>query len=75
MNIISTVQLLQVVSDNSKQFIQARLLLGNYTATHFLLSKGKYLYDEGIDGEQRKTNFSDFSNRYLNCFWVIDQIV
>ena len=75
MNIISTPQLLQVVADNSKKFVEARLLIGNYTATHFLLLKGKHLYDEGIDGKERKTNFSDFSNRYFNCFWVIDQIV
>jgi hypothetical protein len=75
MSIISTPQLLETVSSNKKKFVEARLLLNGGYATHFLIFNGRHLYDEGIDGEKRKTNFSDFSHLYFNCFWIIDQIV
>lgn len=76
MNIISTLQLLETVASNKKKFVEAKLLLNNDCyATHFLIFSGQHLYDEGIDGEERKTNFSDFSHLYSNCFWIIDQIV
>jgi hypothetical protein len=75
MNTISTMQLIEIISSNRKKLVEAKLLLNGCYATHFLLFNGKYLYDEGIDGEVRKTNFLDFGKWYLNFFWIIDEII
>lgn len=71
---ISTSQLIEIISTNRKKFVEAKLLLNGCHATHCLIFNGKHLYDEGIDGEVRKTNFSNFGKWYSDAYWVIDQI-
>jgi hypothetical protein len=75
MNIISTSQLIKTISSEKRKLIEAKLLLNGCYATHFLTFSGTYLYDEGIDGEVRKTNFWDFGKWYSDAYWIIDQIV
>jgi hypothetical protein len=75
MNIVPTSQLIETVLSNREKFVEAKLLLNGCYATHFLFFNGKYLYDEGMDGEVRKTNFLDFGKWYLNFFWIIDEII
>jgi hypothetical protein len=75
MNTITTLQLIEIISSSEKKFVEARLLLNSCYGTHFLFFSGKHLYDEGIDGEERKTNFLEFAKCYSDAFWIIDQTV
>lgn len=73
---IRTEILLDTVAFNSGKIIEARLLINNFfTATHFLYFEGENLYDEGIDGEERKLRKNDFLNEYQNNYWLIDNMV
>lgn len=73
--IITTKELLEIALLNKKKFVEARLILNGFFATHFLFFTGKHLYDEGIDGEERRTTFAEFQDRYPNCHWILDQVV
>ena len=72
---INTNELLNQVFSNSTKIVEARLLLNGGFATHFLCFKNASLFDEGIDGKNRKINSDIFRKNYANACWIIDQII
>lgn len=74
-NLIRTGKLIETLIANPNKWVEARLCLGNISATHFLLFTNNKLFDEGIDGEERAVSASCFIKHYQNSYWKIDNIV
>jgi hypothetical protein len=72
---IQTQALVNTITANADKWVEARLCFNGFAATHFLYFTANKLYDEGIDGEELETSILDFSNRYQDCYWRIDNIV
>ena len=73
---IRTQHLLNLILSNPKKMFEARLLVSRFiVATHFIYFNGRNLYDEGIDGENRKVKKEEFIKNYQNNYWVIDTVV
>ena len=73
---IPTKKLIEVVFNNPKKFVEARLLLGRpLVATHFMYFNGRSFYDEGIDGEDRKLPVEEFLGYYRKNYWIVDNVV
>jgi hypothetical protein len=72
---IQTSELVEVIKANPLKFVEARLTCGELSFTHFFFFKDYTLFDEGIDGEEMETTFTELLNRYPNHYWRIDNIV
>lgn len=72
---IKTKDVIEIVFLHKNKIIEARLFFNNFSATHFIYFNGKSFYDEGIDGEKRKTSKDEFFNNYQNNYWLIDNMV
>ena len=73
---ISSEDLINIIFENPKRMIEARLLINIiFSATHFIYYNGKCLNDEGIDGEKRNVSINEFLNNYRNNYWLIDNII
>ena len=73
---ISTQYLVDLIFANPKKMLEIRLLVSRFVvATHFVYFNGRNLYDEGIDGENRKVKKEEFIKNYQNNYWVIDTVV
>lgn len=75
MRTYTTDEIAEVLANNSKKYIEVRLLLHGGYATHFLFYNSRQLLDEGVDGETRRISLDTLKNNYTGCFWIIDQIV
>ena len=54
--------------------IEASTRKGCISATHFISSDGKYIYDVGIDDEEIQWKIEDFQTAYAGTWWTIDFI-
>lgn len=72
--LLETWEMLKLVAENPGMTIEARLILGEYRATHFITYKKGKIHDMGIDSEWRKTDFVEFYNDYKAQYWEITSI-
>lgn len=72
---ITTAQLCTLIKKNLQKYVEVQLCLKGGYATHFIFYDGEKLYDEGIDGEERKINFCTFMEDYKLARWNLVQIV
>ena len=81
MDLITTNELLTVIIINDGKFIEAGLWLGyheelpgNVYSTHFIRYNCRQLFDEGCDGEVRRTSLVKFYDLYQDRSWRLDCI-
>jgi hypothetical protein len=72
----TTEQLVEILKNNDDCCVEASIqLCGGVQSTHFLNLDGDTLYDEGNDGEERKTTLEEFANdplyRDLRARWRV----
>jgi hypothetical protein len=69
---LTTDELIDTLKQNEGSCIEASLVLGyGCRSTHFLNYIKGVLYDEGCDGERRKTTLDEFAARYPNKQWQL----
>lgn len=72
---IQTEELVKTIAANADKWIEARLSSGYFSSTHFFLFRKNILFDEGMDGEEVQSTFTELLNRYPDNYWHIDNIV
>lgn len=73
---ITTENLLEIILNNPKKMIEARLIINNFLrGTHFIYFNGKNIFDEGIDGEKKLVSKKYFFENYNFKYWIIDNII
>lgn len=76
MKIISTHKLLDIILNNPRKIIEARLIIKHFImATHFIYFNGNNIVDEGIDGERQLVCKRYYFENYNSNCWIIDNIV
>jgi hypothetical protein len=74
--LLTTVELIALVKANEGEHVEASLCLNDGAkSTHFLIYVKGTLYDEGCDGEERKTTLEEFANNSFygkrNARWMM----
>ena len=55
--------------------IEASIRKGCISATHFISSDGKYIYDIGINDMENQLRIEDFRALYPETWWTIDCVI
>jgi len=75
MNGISSVQLVKLLIENKRRYIEASMNAAGFKATHMLVFGGRKIFDTGIDSQETVWEPKEFIKFYPNAYWLIEQIV
>ena len=72
---ITTEALTNLLALENVAQIEASIRKGCISATHFISSDGKYIYDIGINDMENQLRIEDFRALYPETWWTIDCVI